>query len=134
MSKKSNSALRGPVHQPDSFKRFLSENVRPPTNPEAIAALDEPAPEPERVQHEDILSPAARGLRSAFDQGPGVTEVHGAAYAPQTVFRHSRANSPAPTVSTSHPSAHPYTPAGGTGKVVYLPTGVNLPTGVDPCE
>jgi hypothetical protein len=132
MVKKAPSKLRA---LDPGLTRFVKDNVKDPAR--ALADMssikNDAAPEPEHVQHEDLLSPAARGLRSEFDHT--VTEVNGPAYGgPPDRHTYSRAASPAPAVSTSHPAAHPYTPAGGTGKVVYLPTGVNLPTGADPRE
>ena len=56
-------------------------------------------------------------------------EFHGPDYSkgPQTTLYHPHANSPAPHVSSSHPAAHPFTAAGSGQRVVYLPTGVDLP-------
>ena len=119
--------------------RFVRDNVRGPAK--ALADMksikNDAAPEREPVTQADLIAPTGTGRSKnrAFRGEDGTVEVHGPAYAgPPDRRSYSRANSPAPAVSTSHPSAHPFTPVGGTGKVVYLPTGVNLPTGDDPRE
>jgi len=124
----------------EDLTRFVRDNVANPERALAdMSSIKNDAASPrEVVNTQDLLRQPGdqRGLRSAFDQDPGgVTEVNGPAYQGPTDRRtYSRAGSPAPSVSTSHPAAHPYTPVGGSGKVVYLPTGVNLPTGDDPRE
>lgn len=109
---------RGPQPAPDSFKRFLSENVRPPTHPEALAALDEPAPEPERISASDLIADPGRSLTRSFRGDGGTFEAHGPDYAgPKVKIKHAAsAHLPAPTVATMTPQ--PYTAAGSGAQVV----------------
>ena len=116
----------------EDLTRFVRDNV---ANPErALADMqsikNDQAPPREVVNTQDLLRQPGdqRGLRSAFDQGPGVTEVNGPAYAgPSDVRRYSRAASPAPAVSTSHPANHTYASATTGKRVVFLPAGVGHP-------
>jgi hypothetical protein len=109
VTKKSNSSLRKPPRPPDDINRFMRDNVRDPDAAVASLAASPPGPVPERVQPEDLLADPARSLTRAFHQDPsGVTEVHGPLMSPQCVLRFPAAasGSPAPTVSSTPPSAY----------------------------
>lgn len=102
----------------DELTRFVHSNLRDPERALADMASikNDAAPEPEHVSHEDLIrQPGERGLRSQFDQGPGVTEVHGPDYErPLQRYSHPAAagGHPAPSVSTADPADFPYHAAG----------------------
>lgn len=127
MAKKSNSSLRGPVHQPDSFKRFLSENVKKtPTKLPAVPG--DAAPLPERVTPQDLIRQSGRpAIRPGDVVRPGspvATESGGALLRPQYRRRYSPevVNSPAPFVHSSPDlTAHTFTAAGSGKRIVPGP-------------
>lgn len=108
----------------DELTRFVHSNVRDPEA--AIASMksihNDAAPPAEGVSHTDLIRQPGdqRGLRSQFDQGPGVTEVNGPSYlGPSVRYSHPAAagGHPAPSVSTADPASYPFH-AAGTGALI----------------
>lgn len=105
---------RGPQPAPDSFKRFLAENVKK-TPTKLPAVPDDAAPLPERVTPQDLLRQSGRAAIQPTDvvlPGSVAHESLGAMQQPMMRHRHGLDTaSPAPFVATGDPALHTFTAA-----------------------